>query len=256
MKYIFRNLNSPRSPAGFTLIELAVVLFIVSLLLVGLLGPLSVQVELDERRQAQEDMKDIVEALYGFAVAYGRLPCPDTDNDGRENPVGGGGGCTAAEGNVPWTDLGTRQFDPWNRRYQYRVDSAFADTTAGTLEPGVCMTAPPGGESFALCSNGTLSIVDQPAGCNAGAPGTGNTIADNIPAIVYSQGTKAVGLQPISCFEQENTNNDNVLVYQNYSSHQSATPNDPASNYYFDDLVVWISPNILKNRMVLTQRLP
>lgn len=244
---------------GFTLIELAVVLFIVSLLLVGLLGPLSVQVELDERRQAQEDMKDIVEALYGFAVANGRLPCPDTDNDGIENPVGGVGGCASIGadpnvvfGNVPWSDLGTEQFDPWNRRYQYATTDNFSDGTDGTG----CGTAT-AGISFELCSNGNITLRDRPqAGCNAAAPGTGNATANNIPAVVYSQGSKSVNTQPLSCYEQENTDNDNEMIYRDYSSHQSATPNDPASNYYFDDLVVWISPNILKNRMVLTRQLP
>ena len=240
-----------RNHAGFTLVELAVVLFIVGLLMVGLLGPLSVRVEQEERRLAQQELNDVVEALYGFAVANGRLPCPDTDNDGVENPVGGAGGCAAAEGNVPWTDLGTKQFDPWNRRYQYSVDGTFADNTDGTA-CGVATV----GISFELCSNGALTLIDQPAGCGAGAPGTGNPTANNIPAVVYTQGSKAVGVQPISCFEQENTDNDTTFIYQDYSQHSSATPAVAASNFYYDDLVVWISPNILKNRMVLTQQLP
>ena len=72
---------------GFTLIELSIVLFIISLLLVGLLGPLASQIEAKERQQTIDTMNDIMEALYGYAVINGRLPCPDTTGDGVSNPV-------------------------------------------------------------------------------------------------------------------------------------------------------------------------
>ncbi len=65
-----------RRPSGFSLIELAIVLFIVSLLIGGLLMPLSAQNEIRGRQETDKALANIREALIGFAVVNGRLPCP------------------------------------------------------------------------------------------------------------------------------------------------------------------------------------
>lgn len=70
---------------GFTLIEVAVVLFIVTILLGSILIPLATQVEQRQISDTQKTLEEIREALIGFAVVNGYLPCPDTDNDGTEN---------------------------------------------------------------------------------------------------------------------------------------------------------------------------
>ena len=72
---------------GFTLLEITVVLFIVGLMIAGLFGPLETQLEARDRRQTQESLQEIADALYGFALTNRRLPCPDTDGDGLSNPV-------------------------------------------------------------------------------------------------------------------------------------------------------------------------
>jgi type II secretory pathway pseudopilin PulG len=61
---------------GFTLVELAMVLFIVSLLIGGLLMPLTAQNEIRGRQETDRALANIREALIGFAVVNGRLPCP------------------------------------------------------------------------------------------------------------------------------------------------------------------------------------
>ena len=121
--------------SGFTLIELAVVIFIVGLLLAGILTPMATSIE-SERRETQAELyDDIEEALIGFAIVNGRLPCPDCPlgaaaaactaggnviNDGIEdqNGTGTGNGCavgvtTNVEGNLPWVTLGLAGTDPW-----------------------------------------------------------------------------------------------------------------------------------------------
>ena len=78
-------------------------------------------------------------------------------------------------------------------------------------------------------------------------------MATGIPAIVLSYGAdvsfNADGSirTPISAAEQENTNGNSVFVLQTFSSD----PNQP-----FDDMLVWLSPNVLMNRMVMAGRLP
>lgn len=61
---------------GFILMELTVVLVIVALLLGGLLIPLSAQRDGEAIRGTEKYLADIRDALLGFAVANGRLPCP------------------------------------------------------------------------------------------------------------------------------------------------------------------------------------
>lgn len=64
---------------GFTLLELLVVIVISSILLGGLLVPLSTRIELQQVHDEQERLADIREVLLGYAQAQGRLPCADTD---------------------------------------------------------------------------------------------------------------------------------------------------------------------------------
>lgn len=72
---------------GFTLVEMAVVLLILGLLVAGAIGPLETQLEARDRAAALTLLERARDALYGYAVTHGRLPCPDTDGDGRPNPT-------------------------------------------------------------------------------------------------------------------------------------------------------------------------
>src|SRR5207245_11230468 len=61
---------------GFSLVELAVALAIIALLLAGALIPLSTQIDVRSGADTQRSMESIREAIFGFAQANGRLPCP------------------------------------------------------------------------------------------------------------------------------------------------------------------------------------
>lgn len=228
---------------GFTLIELAIVLTILSLLLVGVLGPLRTQIESRDRDRAQQQLEEIKEAVLGFAEAQGRLPCPDVNDNGQEDPPGGAGGCTNRAGDVPWRTLGVTRLDPWNTTYRYRVADNFEDSIfPATITPPVDCTTPAGQSSFALCTDGDITIQD----------GTGVTITDNIPAVVLSYGANrndpglAIG-GTLSAHEAENVSVNAIFISKGFSRDDTEE---------FDDLVVWISLNILKNRMVAAGRLP
>ena len=97
------------STFGFTLIEIAITLVIVALLLGGFIGSMSIRIEQQERQKTQVMMDETKEALYGFAAGNGRLPCPDTNGDGREDPtivaVPSATICAADVGDIPWVDL-------------------------------------------------------------------------------------------------------------------------------------------------------
>ena len=97
---------------GFTLVELAVVIVIVALLLGALLVPLATQLQQQKNRETRETLEEIREALLGYAMAQGRLPCPDRDAapDGLENAPCGASNQTA-EGFLPYDDLGVSATD-------------------------------------------------------------------------------------------------------------------------------------------------
>lgn len=121
---------------GFSLIELAVVMVIVSVLLGGLLVSLSQSRETALRSDAQRGVDSLVEALYGFAQATGRLPCPaSATSNGLESPVGGstaGSACDQQHGFIPSATLGLSGAvnadglltDPWQNPYRYSVSTA------------------------------------------------------------------------------------------------------------------------------------
>jgi prepilin-type N-terminal cleavage/methylation domain-containing protein len=252
---LFRN-SRQTCAAGFTLIELAIVMFIITLMLAGFLVPLATQVDQRNISDTQKSLNDIKEALIGFALANGRLPCPadptiatGLPNAGVETTT-----CTgsAVNGVLPWTTLGVNETDAWGRRYTYSVTASFADVIpANTFTPPVSCTPtpPPTQSSFALCSQGGITVTD----------GSSN-IATQIPAVVVSHGKDGYGAYTslgtqlsttgAGSNELENTNADATFVSRLY------TDNPAAPGGVFDDIVVWITPNILLNRMVAAGKLP
>ena len=151
------------SMSGFTLVEIAVVLVILALLLATVLGPLATRLEAEERQRAQDELSEIKEAILGFAVSNGRMPCPDIDGDGAEDRTAGA--CTDPIGNtyviagLPWQTLGVDREDPWTNNYLYGVTKSFADNPpSGTT--GTCTTAA-ALSSFNLCDPGNIIINDE-----------------------------------------------------------------------------------------------
>lgn len=218
--------------AGFSLVELAVVLVIVGLLASGLMFSLGTQRESATTQEVQRQLENIREAVIGFALANGRLPCPalstlaNTDsNAGREN-------CTLQHGVVPWATLGLTESDPWGNRLTYYAHSLFtASVPAGALA------------SFTLNTQGNAAIKD--------AAGAGYDTASALPAVIVSHGARPSGawlpngnqIAGASGDEAENANANTTFV-----AH-APTPT-------FDDQLIWIVPAILKSRMVAAGKLP
>lgn len=230
--------------AGFSLMEMAIVLAIVGLLLGGLMPTLSAQMESRRINETRGQLDDIKDALTGFAIINGRLPCPadGTATAGDELVTGSGvaAACTLTQGVLPWSTLGTDETDAWGRRFTYRVTSTYADGTDGTGS-GSCSIAT--GVSFQLCSSANLNVKMTSGGSD---------VATGIPAIVVSHGDNGLGAYPsgggaqigtATGDEAENADDDDIFVSKDHSAD-------------FDDLLVWISPNVLGNRMVAAGKLP
>lgn len=223
---------------GFTLFELAIVLVVVSLLAGGLMVSLGTQIEQQQRNATQQTLNDIRDALLGFAASHlakdGKpyLPCPDTDGDGMENRSDAT--CTKDFGQLPWGTLGLGNQDAWGNRFDYRIETGFANSN-----DGFTFISPPTAK-IKICEQATCTTV----------LGTG------LPLVILSHGPNGLGATtsdnvalpaPASADEKENTNGDAVFV--------AHTPTPSGANE-FDDLLVWLSPNILYNRMIAAGRLP
>ena len=229
--------------SGFSLLEMAVVLFIVSLMLGGILMSLSQTQELNARTDVTVQLDEITDALYGFAQANGRLPCPATvASAGAEDPVGGGA-CSQQHGFVPSTTLGLSGavnadgllMDEWLSAYRYSVTTANGNaftTAAGMRTATMAALAP----DLRVCGE---------AACT-------NIVAEDLPAVVLSLGadwTAFTGADAV-----ENSGETTLAGYRHGNDI-----NFVSTGYIedvFDDIITWLSSSILYTRMVAAGQLP
>ena len=260
---------------GFTLAELAIVLIIVSLLIGGMFVSLSASRDIASDKDTQKQLAAINEALLGFAAANGRLPCPATavSNNGREEfcttdsgscvpgqfippPLPTTGRCVDFfNGFVPAATLGLSPtndhgfvIDAWGNPVRYAVSDNPPE--AG----GYPFTTPPStttGMKGVWATDPTqirpdLNVCSISAGIINGTCATGQSLTDNAAAVIFSTG-KNGGAAPAPGNADERANwtssSDHAFV-----SHTSSPD--------FDDIVIWLSPNILYNRMISAGRLP
>ncbi|HUW51580.1 MAG TPA: prepilin-type N-terminal cleavage/methylation domain-containing protein [Sulfuricella sp.] len=255
--------QAQRQSSGFTLVEMAIVLVILGLLLGGLLMPLSAQIEGRRISETQKALDEINQALIGFAVANGRFPCPalattptGSAGAGLEATTGAGAALTCTNVNgvgvVPWATLGVAETDSWGRRYTYRVTVEFARGATGqTTFGGGC--APPTNPlytAFALCSQGTMTVLST---------GGGSTVSSNVPVVVISHGKNgngaytSLGTQLPAGADPDELDNQLTTLGTAMANNNFISKTPTAA---FDDIVTWVSPNILFNRMVAAQKLP
>lgn len=249
-----QRISSGHTATGFTLIEMAVVLIILTLVAGGALVPLNAQIELHHRTDTKKTLEEINEALIGFAIANGRLPCPaSATSNGVESPLGGGTCTDAYAGFVPAVTLGLNHtdaqgyaLDAWYNRIRYAV--AKSNSNAFTTLNGM--------QNIGMANlNSELRVCSSSIGNTSTSCGTAlaltTTSQNAVPAIIFSQG-KNWATGGISSDEAANLNGDAVFI-----SHTPTPANYPAAQGgEFDDIVTWLSPNILYNRMVAAGRLP
>lgn len=233
--------------SGFSLIEMAVVLLIVSALLGGLLVSISATREVNNRNSTEAALQDIVEALYGFAQANDRLPCPASATSNGFSDPAAAGACSAgavAAGFVPSGTLGLSGpldrnnllSDPWGNPYRYVVSNAASNAFT---------SANMGNANIATLATGATLRVCDSASCAA-------VVADNLPAVVLSMGANWAAFSGAD--EVENSGEATVAGYR--------MPNDISfvtSGYVedvFDDMLNWISPNLLVSKLISAGQLP
>lgn len=266
-----------RSPAnGFTLIELAVTLFIVTLLLGSVLIPLQTQVETRKIEETQRILEQAREALLGYAASFGYFPCPATATSGGvEPPPPAGpppalgtdhsdGRCATYNGFLPAALLGFTPvdaegfaLDAWGGAAANRIRYAVSNHPVGasprpfTTAGGMALAGIP-----ALASNSNLIHV-----CGSGAgvvadtncgPPPAQRLASNVVAVIWSSGANAIA-GGTSVHEAENPNvnvapsQDRIFVSR---VRASSGPDE------FDDQLIWISGFQVVSRLLASGQLP
>lgn len=267
--------NNPAA-RGFTLIELAVALVVVAMILGSILVPLTTQVAQRKTGDTEKVLEDVKEALLGFAIARGRLPCPATAaSNGIESPAGGSTSsvpCTISNGFVPAATLGLQTatvppamlgrpvtdppqsgyaIDSWGVPIRYAVTTAnpvsspLAERNAftaanGIRTAGMAVLLP----DLYVCPSST-GIAGSPPICNP-------YLANTAVAVIFSRGPNgATGCPvPLTCVDEaENTDSDRAFVSRVRTDRNAA-------NGEFDDIVTWVSPHVLYSRMLNAGQLP
>lgn len=173
-------LSMPRRESGFSLIELAIALLVITLLAGGAISALKAQKAYSSIAEAREQIRNAREAVINYAIANQHLPCPANNEQGHEQPI-----CppqNPAKGFLPWQDLGLPAADPWGRPLHYHVSAAMTKTspaagyyTLGSLSiwSGTTNIDPAHAIAFAIWSTGEDGN-DASAINPSGTPAIGN----------------------------------------------------------------------------------
>ena len=272
--------TQPRLNHGFSLIEIAIVLVIISVLVSIVAVPLSTQVEQRRREETSKQLEVAKEAVIGFALANGRLPCPALNTaactTGREcfcsEQTGTSGSCTVtvtkpspyigrcaafgssttslSAGFLPAATLGITPTDGNG----YALDGfnssvnliyyAVARNTVGTVD--FVLTRDDGIKTATMSSVAAAPSLLTVCPTSAPSCSSANAIAPTAPFILFSLGANAAtAYASLSAAEQANLDND--------MNHRFVSGNKASD---FDDILTWGSLNTIFARMVQAGKLP
>jgi len=244
-KFRFNSMAMQVKQAGFTLVEIAIVLVIVGIILGGLLASLAAQVDQRDYSQTRQSMEEIREALMGYALSHGYLPCPAiSSTNGAEDRVVATGACTNRVGFLPWAELGVKKTDGWNHLYRYSVTPAYSNSIT------TIMLSPTTARDITIQTRSSTGVLINLSNTN------------DIPVAVVSHGKNGYGatsndgvliIDTSANNDDEKTNNTGVgtvLVAREFGNDKTTTFGE------YDDIVVWLSPNVYLSKMVTVGRLP
>lgn len=226
------------SHTGFTLVEMAVVLLILTLLAGSLTVGLSRHVTRRAETATDEALDEARDALLGYAVRKGFFPCPAKNaTDGTEDRDAGT--CKKTVGLLPWATLGIHGVDGWAHRLRYAATLKYTSKITGT-------------------DDGDIEIVTRNLD---GAELKLTTEGGKTPVVILSHGSNGFGAidqdgnvllaPPASTDEARNASGDGRQFYSRPLSENSG-----ASGGAFDDRITWLSPNLIAHRLITVGRLP
>ena len=226
------------SHTGFTLVEMAVVLLILTLLAGSLTVGLSRHATRRAATATDEALDEARDALLGYVVRKGFFPCPaKSPTDGTEDRDAGT--CKKTVGLLPWATLGIQGVDGWAHRLRYAATLKYTSKITGT-------------------DDGDIEIVTRNLD---GAELKLTTEGGKTPVVILSHGSNGFGAidqdgnvllaPPTGTDEARNASGDGRQFYSRPLSENTGT-----SGGAFDDRITWLSPNLIAHRLITVGRLP
>jgi type II secretory pathway pseudopilin PulG len=276
-----RRAASQTAVFGFSLVELAIVLFIVGILMLSLMSTLSSQVDqrnFDDTRRRLEQAREL---LLGYAIVNGRLPCPARDTNpstvastsaemrdaatgnctgsGVDDYYGGtlAGGFTG--GLLPALTIGYQQVDSfgfavdaWQNRIRYAV--AKQNTNCAVSPPANTrlfthaanlkfygVSCQP--DDLLVCKSTGVTPAVSATSCGGTPPGANQLMSKSlVVAIIFSIG-KNGDTFGTDADEAANLDGNETFVFH------TPTPS-------FDDQFTWITVGEVYSRLIAGGALP
>jgi len=253
-----------KSSQGFTLIEVAIVFTILAALLAASIYPLTAQRESAHIASTKVQLNEIQQAIYGFAIAQDRLPCPTTPgNGGVSQPENPAAACATYHGFVPSSTLGISGsvncdgllLDAWGQPLRYSI----TNTDVGGNGAGDFIVANETSVVGIANLNPNLWICrDLTVDCAASA--ATDRVSSNAVAVIYSLGKPR---STSNAQEDENAgeaNTGSTCGLANYAIANDtffyAASRREIEGQEFDDILIWISPNTLYAKLLQAGQLP
>jgi prepilin-type N-terminal cleavage/methylation domain-containing protein len=247
-----------RRQLAFTLTELAVVMVIVGLLIGAGMITLSAQVEMRNTDESNRRLNAAVDALIGFAISNGRLPCPATaGTTGDEAPAGGGNCTTWYGGLLPARTIGFTPVDGvgygvdvWGNPIRYAIANLITGCTGSSATPHFTLAANLKANGVS-CRPNDLDICQTSSGISATSCNTAPRVASTqtIALIVYSTGKNGGIASSYGADESANTDGDRVFVSRTQGSADTG-------GGQFDDLMVIVPVGVLYSKLIAAGILP
>ncbi len=269
--------------AGFSLVELAIVLLVVTLMLSSLLYTLSAQTEQRNFEDTRRRLEQARELVLAFAIVNGRLPCPARSTSAGAEVRNAAGECKdaanvedyyggalaggAAGGFLPAVTLGFPTvdaagfaLDAWQNRIRYAVvktksNCAPPPPPAVLLDPHFVNATNLKGNGIS-CQPNDLLICKSATGITGTTCGGGaNQIMSQnlVVAIIFSTGKNTTTTGGTGADEAANLNGggnaDPIFVF-----HTPAPSG--ATGGEFDDQFTWITVGELYGKLIAAGVLP
>ena len=258
---------------GFTLVEMAIVMVIIGLLLTNSLRPLSSIVEQRRIKQTDQTLEDIKEALLGYTILHGRLPCPAeyAKFDGVNDAVVGREDTTLCdkEGYLPWVDLGVGRYDGWGNPFRYRAEEEY--TGNGTPMDYSQIIVDQGNTGSGLRISQYIFKEDYdslPTAEEKSAQWFASVNDSRIAVVIFSCGKNgrpdpidATGKEYLATNDADGISNQNTFCSNTKSGLQNREyvynfQVKDGDTILFDDQLTWLSRNTLMNRLILSKLWP
>jgi prepilin-type N-terminal cleavage/methylation domain-containing protein len=252
-----RTRVKPNDSGGFTLIEIAIALFLIAVITTAGVKLLTSQAENAAYTVVAKKQETIRQALVTYLGKYKRLPCPDNQAvpDGNESrTTAAPAACVANFGRVPYATLGLSReaaLDGWDGYFSYALSPTWSLTlTAAAPVANVAQTNV-AAAAFKVGSVGALTVHDRSPANNTAVTVIANPVTGSgAVALLISHGKNGLGAYTIrgtqitppaaGSDEAENINGANTIYFK-----RDPTDTEVPTYGAFDDIVMVLSANDL-----------